>query len=121
MKKLFLILLTLFTVTFMFAEDNSYHRESTTKNGYTIQIGGSDDSYYVTFIYKDEEEIFMWGFDKLNEAREHFKYLERYSFGENDIMNWRKYSSSGWEIKGVEEYEGWFMYYITPQYGYIWR
>ncbi len=36
-------------------------------------------------------------------------------------MNWRKYSSSGWEIKGVEEYEGWFMYYITPQYGYIWR
>lgn len=121
MKKLFLILLTLFTVSFMFADDTSYHRESKTKNGYVIQIGGDEDTYYVTFIYNEDEEIFMWGFEKLNEAREHFKYLERYSFDINDVMNWRKYSSTGWEIKGVEKYEGWFMYYITPQYGYVWR
>lgn len=85
MKKKLLILLGLCFISFSAFSFEGIEKFSKTEDGYVFGIYQIDKSehkfrkcyeFYVQIGFEDSEEVFTWGFNKLNEAMTLFKKLE---------------------------------------------
>lgn len=83
MKKLFVVLLGLCFINFSLFSFEGISKKSYTKDGYGFQLYQIDKSenpewyeFYVRLTSNNSEECFTWCFNNLNEAMEHFKWLE---------------------------------------------
>lgn len=80
MKKSFLFFLLLLFITNIIAAED-FTKNSKTKDGYSITLyqgkqTKSNYEYSIKLTSNNSEEYFIWGFDKLNDAMEHFRWLE---------------------------------------------
>ena len=92
----FIFLITIIISSNFYCE--SFSKKGKTYDGYSFDVTGTieeDGTFkYVKLDSFDTEELFVWEFDKFNEAMEHFNWLKEnnFKFVEQKRPNWREYS-----------------------------